>query len=149
MNKFFETENHSQLMVRWLEREVPIVDLIVPARRVRNKTRHKKKFIDQCEGNCNCSGSLSSSTAGPGTLPPTPLMMGGKPKPAKELIDCNDPEMATAWTRRRAIRNYAKWHNTSYGTHLDNPTPIDVVARSSLGINGWALHDFGDEVTYP
>ena len=129
--------------------EVPIADLIVPARRVRNKTRHKKKFIDQCGGNCGCSGSLSPSHAGPGRLPPTPLTMGGNPKPAEEPIDCNDPEMATAWTKRRAIRNYEKWHNDTHGTHLDYDTPIEVVARTSLGINGWALHEFGNQVTYP
>ena len=78
--------------------EVPTVDLIVPARRVRNKTRHKKKLMSvQCENDCKCSGSHSSSTAGPGRLPPTPLMMGGNQKPLRELIDNNDPELATAW----------------------------------------------------
>ena len=57
--------------------------------------------------------------------------------------------MATAWTRRRAIGNYEKRRNGVFGTQLDNHTTIETVARSSLGINGWALNEFGDEVRYP
>ena len=45
-----------------------------------------------------------------------------------------------------AIANYEKWHNMSFGTDWDKQTCIDTITKTSLGIEGWALFNFGNEV---
>lgn len=55
-----------------------------------------------------------------------------------------DPNMATAWTKHRAIVNYENFHNINVDLKSDHIiTPIETIANSSLGISGWALRDVG------
>ena len=39
--------------------------------------------------------------------------------------------------------NYEKFTNSEYGLNLDWATNIETVAATSLGVDGWALHDVG------
>ncbi len=39
--------------------------------------------------------------------------------------------------------NYEKYMNSEYGSNLDWATSIETVAATSLGVEGWALHDVG------
>ena len=39
--------------------------------------------------------------------------------------------------------NYEKYMNSEYGSNLDWATGIETVAATSLGVEGWALHDVG------
>ena len=55
-----------------------------------------------------------------------------------------DNELSTAWARHKAIMNYEKFHNETFGENLEG-TPISVISNSSLGIEGWALNDFGED----
>ena len=98
---------------------VPIADLVVMSKRkLSNKFKNKKRFDTRsslcssslCSSSC-CSAS-SSTAVGPGRRPPTPLKMGGDPKPTSgHEFDVNrDPNMATAWTRHKAIVNYENFH---------------------------------------
>ena len=60
------------------------------------------------------------------------------------MSDANrGPESATAWTTREAFAKYKKFHNQTFDTDLSHDTPIEIVAKTSLAIDGWALHDFG------
>ena len=68
--------------------------------------------------------------------------MGGDPKPT-EFMPNRDAELATSWTRHKAITNYKNFHNIGGDMGRDYVTPIEVVANSSLGIDGWALFDVG------
>ena len=68
--------------------------------------------------------------------------MGGDPKPA-EIAANRDIELATRWTRHKAITNYENFHNIGADMGRNYVTPIEVVAKSSLGIEGWALFDVG------
>ena len=59
-----------------------------------------------------------------------------------------EPELSTAWTRRRAIKNYEKFQNSVLSAELDGETSIETIAKTSLGVEGWALHDFGDNILF-
>ena len=122
--------------------DVPILDLVVTSRRkIRNKTKNDTKFIDN---KCDCSSHPTTST-GPGRCPPTPLTMGGNPKPVveHEIVANRNPELATAWTKHKAITNYENFYNIGVDVGRDYITSIETVANSSLGIDGWALFDVG------
>ena len=72
--------------------------------------------------------------------------MGGDPKPAadKEFIVNRNPDMATAWTKHRAIVNYENFHSIDVDLKSDHIiTLIETISNSALGIDGWALHDVG------
>ena len=72
--------------------------------------------------------------------------MGGDPKPAAdhEFIVNRNPEVATAWTKHKVIVNYDNFHNFNVELKSDHIiTPIETIANSALGIDGWALHDVG------
>ena len=84
--------------------DVPILDLVVTSKRnMRNKKRNKTRLIDN---KCDCS-SHPTTSAGPGRCPPTQLATGGNPKPAvvHEPVADRDLELATAWTKHKAITN--------------------------------------------
>ena len=110
-------------------------------RNIRNRTRNKTKLIDN---KCDCPPHPTTLT-GPGRCPPTPLTMGGNPKPAveHEIVANRDPELATAWTKHKAITNYENFYNTGVDMGRGYITSIATVANSSLGIDGWALFDVG------
>ena len=94
---------------------VPIIDLVFTSKRkLRNKTMKKKRLnTDACNWSTSACSTRPSTSAGPGRCPPTPLMTGGDPKPAvdHEFIVNRNPELATAWTKHRAIGNYENFHN--------------------------------------
>ena len=73
--------------------------------------------------------------------------MGGDQKPqlcpVEKFVANRDPELATAWTKHKAITNYENHHNINVDMSRNYVTPIEVVANSSLGIDGWALCDVG------
>ena len=71
--------------------------------------------------------------------------MGRDPKSAAdhEYIVNRDPELATAWTKHKAITNYENFHNINVDMNWGHSTPIDLIANSALGIESWALHDVG------
>ena len=72
--------------------------------------------------------------------------MGGEAKPAAdhEFIVNWNPDLATAWTKHKAISNYENFHNINVELKSDHIiTPIETIANSALGIDGWALHDVG------
>ena len=52
--------------------------------------------------------------------------------------------LSSAWARRQAAINYEHWHNETFGTHLDTETTVDKLVNCSLGIDGWALMNFGN-----
>ena len=72
--------------------------------------------------------------------------MGGDPKPTvdHEFIVNRNPDMATAWTKHRAIVNYESFHSINVDLKSDHIiTPIETITNSALGIDGSALHDVG------
>ena len=72
-------------------------------------------------------------------------MMGGDPKSAVEhgYIVNRDPELASAWTKHKAVTNHENFHNINVDLKRDHITPIETIANSALEIEGWALHDVG------
>ena len=94
-----------------------ILDLVVTTnRKLRNKTMNKKRFnIDACNCSTLACSTHPSTSAGPGRCPPTPLMMAGDPEPAvdQDFIVNRTPELATAWTKHKAVANYENFHNTN------------------------------------
>ena len=48
-----------------------------------------------------------------------------------------------AWTKLKAVENHENFHNKTFDTDSHHDTPIEVTAKTGLGINGWALHEFG------
>ena len=65
--------------------------------------------------------------------------MMARPKCREE----QEPELSSAWTRHRAIRNFERYHNDNFGKNLDNSMTIDEILMASLGIEGWALFGVG------
>ena len=72
---------------------------------------------------------------------PTPLAMGEDPKPAvvHELVANRDPELATAWTKHKAITNYENFHNIGFDIgqrlhHVDRDRGELVAGHRRLGI---------------
>ena len=49
----------------------------------------------------------------------------------------------THWTVLKATQNYENFYNAKNGTELWGETDIKVIEDSSLGVQGWALHDVG------
>lgn len=125
---------------------VPITYLIVAQKlRIKHKTKNKQKLIDNrssssCVSSLSCCSTCPSTAVGAGRCPSTPLKMGGDPKLA-EFIANRNPELATYWTKHKAITNYETYHMIGVDMGRDYVTPIEIVANSSLGIDGWALFD--------
>ena len=112
--------------------EIPIADFIAKRKKkLRNKTKHKKTFAPtSCHSSCSCP---SHTTARTFEIPAAPT-----------LVDPST-ELSAAWARHRAIRNFEKFQKESFGKELDMQTDINVIASTSLGIEGWALYDVGDQ----
>ena len=49
----------------------------------------------------------------------------------------------STWAKSKAIQNYEIFMNADHGANPDWATHIDIVAATSLGIEGWALYDIG------
>ena len=132
---------------------VPILDLVVTSnRKLSNKFKNEKRYnIDPryCSSSLSCLSSSCCSThpstaEGLGRCSPTPLKMGGDPKPTvdHEFVVNRNPDMATVWTNHRAIVNCEIFHGINVDLKSDHIiTPIETIANSSLGTDGWALHD--------
>ena len=61
-----------------------------------------------------------------------------------DIAEANlDPELATAWTKLKAIQKYENFHNKTVDTDSYHDTPIEIIAATSLGIDGWALQGLG------
>ena len=54
-----------------------------------------------------------------------------------------DPELATAWTKLKAIQNYENFHNKTFDIDSYHDIPIEIIAATSLGIDGWLLQGLG------
>ena len=114
--------------------EIPMADLVAGARIMRKKKTNKGK--NMLLGGSDCSGctygthqtSPSSTTwPRPMTTPDVPvIVLGGFP--------LAEPDLSTAWTRHRAIRNFERYHNDNFGKNLDNVTTIDEISMTSLGV---------------
>ena len=134
-------------------------DLIATARprKKRNKTKNveKNKFAGSL---CSCCTSRAQGAAQgqvehptPGSSVATPRLTAGIADIASAAggrasgaaISPADPELSTAWAKHRAVLNYEKFLNKSYGEHLKHDVSIEKIASTSLGIQGWALADFG------
>ena len=51
-----------------------------------------------------------------------------------DIFDANrDPELATAWTKRKAIANYEKFRDQTFDTDLYHDTLIEIVAKPASG----------------
>ena len=50
----------------------------------------------------------------------------------------------SSWAKLKAIQNYEKFIRESLQIDIEN-TVIDTVERTSLGVEGWALYDFGNQ----
>ena len=50
----------------------------------------------------------------------------------------------TAWTSLKAIQKYERFANEKNGTSLDGHTKIETIEKTSLGVEGWALSEFGN-----
>ena len=44
-----------------------------------------------------------------------------------------------------AIQKYETFHNDIEGINFDGDTDLQTIAETSLGIEGWALSNFGTE----
>ena len=61
-----------------------------------------------------------------------------------DIAEANrDPELATAWTKLKAIQNYENFHNKTFDIDSYHNTPIEIIAATSLGIDGWSLQGLG------
>ena len=81
--------------------------------------------------------TFPTSTTRPTPAPDVPvIVLGGFPSA--------EPELSSAWTRHRVIRNFERYHNDNSGKNLDNVTTIDEISMTSLGVEGWALFDVGE-----
>ena len=121
--------------------EVSIDEFIVQPcqkKKLRRKTRNVRMSTayngPNCEKGCDCKQHQPTEE-----FPPIiPRAMEEEAKPN------NDPELATAWTKRQAIMNYESFQRKALGNETDMTTTIEVIEKSSLGIEGWALHNFGE-----
>jgi hypothetical protein len=95
--------------------DIPIGNLIVakPRKLRPNRARLRKKFAEVHNAGCGCCPTAATTS------------------------------LHSAWAKRRAIMNYEKFMNSEYGSNLDWATNIETVAATSLGVEGWALHDVG------
>ena len=61
-----------------------------------------------------------------------------------DIVEANrDPELATAWTKLRAIQNNDNIHGKTFDADSYHDTPIEIIAAASLGIDGCSLQGFG------
>ena len=115
--------------------EIPMADLVAGARIMRKKKTNKGK--NMLLGGSDCSGctygthqTSPSSTTWPTPAPDVPvIVLGGFPSA--------EPELSSAWTRHRAIRNFERYHNDNFGKNLDNVTTIDEISMKPLGVSTW------------
>ena len=114
--------------------QVPIEQLIKESTR---KPR-KRKVVSRIGTPAGPSGRADGGIAQAASLVSFPH--GAKPEVFPALPGSGEP---TAWTCLRAIQNYEKHMYKSLGVEL-NDTDIEVIRRSSLGIEGWALSKFGE-----
>ena len=133
-------------------REVNIQELVVGKRNNRfAKTKFAPPTPCKCSDESCTSGQASGSTA-IASFPPLPGK-GNKTKKASEFHDLDDiggswdlskesSNEHTRWTQLKAIRNYEKFHNFDGIIHVKE-TVIETVENTSLGVEGWALVDFG------
>ena len=115
--------------------DVSLLDLVVASKRkLRDKEKIKKRF--------NSSSSNSSSSihfiyiCGSRKVSFHPADDGRRPeiRSRHEYIVNREFDLATTWTKRKAITHYENFHNI---------IPIETIANSALGIEGWAFHDVG------
>ena len=79
-------------------------------------------------------------------------MTGGDPKSAVShgYIVNRDRDLATTWTKHKAITHYENCQIINFDLKRDHiVTPIETIANSALGIEAWALHDLGLMETPP
>ena len=50
----------------------------------------------------------------------------------------------SSWAKLKAIQNYKKFVKDTFQIDIEN-TVIDTAETTSLGVEGWALHDFGNQ----
>ena len=50
----------------------------------------------------------------------------------------------SSWAKLKAIQNYEKFVKDTFQIDIEN-TVIDTVEKTSLGVEGWALYDFGNQ----
>ena len=77
----------------------------------------------------------------PGALPTPCCAKMKSPKIVRDNIAEHGKN--THWTMLKATQNYENFHNAKNGTELWGETDIKVIEDSSLGVQGWALHDVG------
>ena len=75
-----------------------------------------------------------------GVTSPVSVTHGTEPELFPALPGFGEP---TSWTCLRAVRNYEDHMYKTFGVEISN-TDIEVIRGSSLGIEGWALFNFGE-----
>ena len=117
--------------------EVPLHELLIDAkpRRKRNKTKNIEKTRFMPHDDCGCCPSQMQKVVHKATKE--------KPIITPDIVHAT-PEMSTAWTKHRAVYNYEKFMTEAHGPDIKHDISIETIANTSLGIQGWALSDFGN-----
>ena len=106
---------------------VPIGDLVKKSTRAK-KLKPRKNILMSHGASCSCCPSIAARPYEPTLFPALPGHEG-----------------PSAWATLRATQNYENFMLQTYGTDVTG-IDIEVIKNTSLGVEGWALYDVGEDL---